>query len=180
MNATTRTGKAVHRPSDAQLREQLLERLDAAMHAWATRDREAPEIVARRLDELRDAWAAARMALGDELRIEPPAPPATAPAPYRPSRPAPRRRGDVDRPKAARARKAPDDQARERYIVTEYAKLIRKGSTRSEALTRIAADVREGRYIRDWRLRFLEGNPPYGDTYSAKSVARVLKKYAAS
>jgi hypothetical protein len=171
MHTPTPTGKPVHH-ADA---EQLLDRLDRAMHLWARRDREPAALVDRALDELQAAWAAARMALGDDLVVDQPRRPerrATAP-------PAPRARRDVHRTTVARGRKGKDDILRERFIVQRYAALLRRGKGAREARELIAADIRQGRYVPNWQLRFHEDAPPYTTTYSERSVARVLKKYAA-
>jgi hypothetical protein len=163
MNARTSTRKPVHRLSS----DDLLERLDTAMRLWARRDREPKQLVDRALDELHQAWATVRFALGDEINARPAAAP-------------PRSRPPVDqarRTRSARELKAADDDERTRYIVKRYAGLVRGGMLPKAAREQVAADVRSGLHLVDGALG-ADGRAAYAATFSEKSVARVLKRFA--
>lgn len=147
----------------------LFDRLDAAMRLWPRRQLEPSRLVEKVLDDLHEAWAAVRLDLGDDLESPPPRP-----------RAAPKPRGARDergRTRTARARKAADDERRERYIVKRYAVHVRKATSPKAAREAVAEEVRRGFYLPSHRTADWKFVAPYEATYSEKSVARVLKKY---
>jgi hypothetical protein len=148
----------------------LFDRLDAAMHLWPRRQLEPPQLLEKTFEGLHEVWAAVRFTLGDDLEA-PPARPASS-SKRRPAA------DDRLRTKTARAKKAPDDERRERYIVKRYAVHVRKAKTARAAREAVAAEIRKGMYLLGYDPDDWTWDPPY-QTYSEKSVARVLKKYAA-
>jgi hypothetical protein len=75
----------------------------------------------------------------------------------------------------------PEDELREKFIVTRYAKEIRRGRSPKQAREIVAEEIREGRHLPPMRQVEIDYRPAaYGATYSEKSVARVLRKYSAA
>jgi hypothetical protein len=158
-----------HRTTPADRTVELLELLDKSMLLWSRRSVEPAELVERTLDDLHRSWAVVRFRAGDNLTIDP------APAGGRAAR-----RRDVHHTGIARGHKAVEDEFREKFIVTRYAKEIRKGRSPKHAREIVAEEIREGRHLPPMRQVELDYRPAaYGATYSEKSVARVLRKYSA-
>jgi hypothetical protein len=160
------------RRSPADLEVELLDRLDRAMVIWSRRSQEPAALVDRTLDDLHAAWAAARFTAGDHLAVARATPK---------GRGAGGRRQDVHHTRVAREQKGKEDEMRERYIVKHYAAAIRRGNGPKQAREIVAEAIRAGKHLPPWRQLDLDYRPAaYGDTYSEKSVARVLKKFDAS
>lgn len=156
----TRTVSAKRSPATDGDPGELLSR---AMVAWARRDIEPAELVEKALDDLHRAWAAGLL---DADR------PTLCPNP---------RRRDTHHSGIARSVKAVEDGLRERYIVTRYAALVRRGRRPKDAREIVAADIREGLHLPAMRRVEIDYRPAaYHATYSEKSVARVLKKFDAA
>jgi len=159
----------VRRPATADGKAELLELLDKSMLLWSRRSVEPAELVERSLDDLHTSWAAVRFRAGDNLTVEP-----------RQAGGRAARRGDLHRTGIARGHKAVEDELREKFIVTRYAKEIRRGRSPKQAREIVAEEIREGRHLPPMRQVEIDYRPAaYGATYSEKSVARVLRKYSA-
>jgi len=166
------TTKAIptRRPTPADREPELLELLDKSMLLWSRRSVEPAELVERSLDDLHTSWAAVRFRAGDNLTVEP-----------RQAGGRAARRGDLHRTGIARGHKAVEDELREKFIVTRYAKEIRRGRSPKQAREIVAEEIREGRHLPPMRQVEIDYRPAaYGATYSEKSVARVLRKYSAA
>lgn len=164
----------------------FLEALDSAMFAWAMRASEHPQLVERRLDSLHDAWASMRRTSGDAFERLAASAAVGAATPHTKLSPAHEHEhrarqpvADVRRTKWARKRKAENDSRRERYIVKHYHMAIADGRSPKAAREFVAARIRRGLHLTASARGARHGRGP-GDSYSEKSVARVLRRFASS
>jgi hypothetical protein len=160
--------------------EEMLARLQTAMHAWALRHREPAALVEARVDELYQAWAEWTASADDPQldvgRRPAPAPPRPAkaagdPQPETPARTAARAKQTF----GGRAAKQSVDASRAAYILKRYAALRDANKQPRAARVQVAAEINEQRHLprKDRKPR----PPLWRGTYSEGSVQRVLKRH---